>query len=251
MKHTRHILTAALLLSGAVTAAQAQTFILWTGDFRLGLTAGLGHHFEPFAVKVPAGYILDGDATTALLTPSIGLYSGMEKDLSRNLSFGFDAHVDYSRPATSFTLKNSGGTSFDYSFSASRIGVEEGLYFAYHLTDNLQGTLGAGIYGSILFGVTATDEPGGSAPSASTDDDSGFGVSMGFGLGAVVSAGVTYYFNDVFFVKGNIDMQTAPFFSSYDLDEEFGSGYGSSSNVRASVNSGVQLALTATIGFKW
>lgn len=252
MKNSTKIVLAAATLF-AMTGTEkinAQTFMLWKGDFRMGLSAGVSHNFKAFDLTVPTGYTLDGDATTAVVTPSIGLYSGMEKKLNRNLSFGFDATAVYSRPTTYATLKNTSGNTYDYTFSVNNIMVNEQVYFAFALDRKTQAqfNIGAGFFERIMIGGTATSESGASAPACAFGD----GSSFGFNFGADVSTGITYYLSDVFFVKGSV-YALIPIISSSKLLDDWNDGWGGSSSntLTASANSGFELGLSACIGFKW
>ena len=221
--------------------SQAQNYVtVWTGDNRLGLAAGVGHHFTPFDLSVPTGYTLEKEATTALVTPSIGIYYGMEKELGGRWSFGYDTYGFLLKPRTYASLVNGAGVVYDYTFSALAINAYEKIYLAFRIAKDLQLNAGGGLAVNFMFNGEAVSETAG-GPACGYDETDG----MGMGLSLVFSAGITYYLSDIFFVKGACDVTTGSLFDS----ENWGSG-GSSALV-ATATSGMNVALIATIGFKW
>lgn len=243
--------TTALFLLAMVTmqTAKAQFFMFWDGDARLGITAGLGHNFTPFPLQVPTGYTLDGKATTPLITPSIGLYSGMEKEISRDLSFGFDGKLFHNKLITKATLKDAAGTAYDYKFSSHNIGITENIYLAYEIMDETQVNIGIGLFERFMIGGKAESQS-----TAATAPDCGFGEMspFAFDFGLDISAGLTYYLGDAFFVKGSIDA-LIPFYSSSKFFDDFDDvwGYSTNSSLIASLDNGFDLGLNVAIGFKW
>jgi len=250
----KKLLLGLILLAGLSSASQAQMYArysrFWDGDNRMGIVAGVGHGFKPFTVQVPTGYKLDGSASTAIITPSIGIYWGMEKNLSRTLSFGFEGELSYRPLSTSATVRSVLGQTCDYSFSSNAFNGNERLYFAFKINRDMQWTIGAGLYENIFFSGKASGGDGTTFPLA---DFTAAGI--GFSLGAIVSGGITYYFNDIFFMKGNLDVLTPSFYTSEKFSKEFGESIGSGSSssgpVLATVTSGFTLGLSVTIGFKW
>ena len=223
--------------------SNAQTFIsLWKGDQRMGLTVGGGHNFTPFDVSVSSGYSLDKEPTSAVIVPCIGLYYGMERNLDGGWSFGYETLISLSKPSTDVSVKKNAGKVFEYTLSALNIKAAEQVYLALALSGDFQLNLGGGLGITAFFKGDANSETSG-APSC------GFNRGFGFGLGAVISGGVTYYLSKVFFVKGTFEFTTKPFLSTYDMSVDFGSG--NNNDITASFNSGTNIALLATIGFKW
>ena len=125
------------------------------------------------------------------------------------------------------------------------------LPFAYSLSREMQFTFGAGLTIDAYFGGSATAEPAEGAPECQFGDMDAF--NFGFGFAGAFTAGVTYYLNDTFFIKGDLAFRTAPFFSTAKMDEDF---WGSSNpwrdgdKVQVSAPGSANLALLATIGFK-
>lgn len=252
MKHSNIKLFFAAAFIFAISSMQkteAQFFMFWNGDSRLGITAGLNHNFKPFSLQVPTGYTLDGEATTAMLTPSIGFYSGMEQDINQNLSFGFDGRAFYNKLITNATLKDAVGTTYDYRFTAHSIAITENVYLAYEIMDETQADLGVGIYERLLFGGKAESlSTAENAPACGYEDMSFF--TWDFGID--VSAGLTHYFGDAFFVKGSLDA-LIPLFTSGKFFESFSSGWNSSkeSKLTAFMDCGLNLGFNVIVGFRW
>lgn len=252
-KHTKTALLAALLFLLAGTTSQAQFFFLWKGDFRLGLTAGLNHHFSAFDVAAPPTLGIIKDPSPALLQPEVGLFFGMEKEINRSWAFGFDTRLNLHKNASSVTVRQL-ATAKDYELDLSNTALKatEGIYFAYSLSREMQFTFGAGLTIDAYFGGSATAEPAEGAPECQFGDMDAF--NFGFGFAGAFTAGVTYYLNDTFFIKGDLAFRTAPFFSTAKMDEDF---WGSSNpwrdgdKVQVSAPGSANLALLATIGFKW
>lgn len=251
MKHSGiKFFIAALFLfaTASVQKAEAQFYTLWDGDLRLGLSAGLGHNFSPCQLQVPTGYTLD-EATTPAITPSFGLYSGREQEINRNFSFGFDGRLFYNKLLTNATLKDAAGTAYGYKFSAHNIGITENIYLAYEIMDETQANLGIGIFERFMIGSKAE-----SLSVAATAPECGFGdmSTFAFDFGLDISAGLTYYLGDSFFVKGSVDA-LIPLYSSTKFfdDTDDGWGYSSNSSLIASLDGGFNLGFNVVIGFKW
>lgn len=245
MKMNRKSRIAMWILFAATTyisyGSQAQNYVtMWTGDNRLGLAAGIGHHFTPFDLSVPSGYTLEKEATTALVTPFIGIYYGMEKELGGKWSFGYDTYGFLLKPRTYASLVNAAGNVYEYTFSTLAINAYEKIYLAFRIAKDLQLNAGGGLSMNFMFNGEAKAESVG-GPACGYNETDG----MGMGLSLVFSAGITYYLSDIFFVKGACDVTTGSLFGS----ENWGSG-GSSAFI-ATANSGMNVALVATIGFKW
>lgn len=234
----------------AGNGAKAQTIILWPGDFRLGLHAGAEHALQGFDIKAPSGFTVEKN-TPALAQPKVGIYYGMEQELSGNFAFGFDVTFDLQMLSSSATIKNSANQSFDYTFNATGVNIYEGIYLAYFLTDELELTGGVGIDESMWFNGKSTASPAEGAPACQFGD--GMMLGMNFGIGA--NAGVTYYLNESFYIKGNLHFASAPFYGSGTISDmmgdDWGDVWGNSSSLTVTPGESARLGLTATIGFKW
>jgi len=239
-----------LMAIAIFSEAKAQYYLtIWRGDTRMGIIVGASHGFKPFDLSIPSGYNLDGEATTAFITPSIGLYSGREKEINRSTSFGFDGSIVYGKPITYATLKDAANNTYDYTFGLNCVTVKENVYFAFSTSRSLQVNVGAGIFEGFMFGGTATSESSSPmAPECTFGDSKGFG----FSIGLTTAAGVTYYFSDSFFLKGSIDA-LIPLLSSGNMgmDDEWDFGYGSNPSLKATPTTGFCLGASVCIGFKW
>lgn len=250
MKHTTKIVLSlvALLAFSGIEKANAQFFLFWNGDYRLGFTAGVGHNFTAFDVSAPNGYSLSGDVSQSIVTPSVGLYWGMEKELSRSTCFGFDGSIVYNYHSSSFMLKDMMGNRYDYSFCSHGITGKEGLYFAFDINRETQFNIGAGFYERIMLGCKATETPSSSSAPQCTE---GLWAKPGFSVGALVSTGLTYYINDIVFVKGNVEA-LIPIFSSSSMTKDWSSNISSGSGeLDVTPNTGFELAISGCIGFRW
>lgn len=252
-KPTKTALFAILLFLLAGTTAQSQFFYIWKGDFRLGLTAGVNHHFRAFDVKVPHPLSITDEASPNFLQPEIGLYYGMEKEISRDWHFGFDTRLNLHKNASSFTVKDlASSSSYDFSVKNTAVKAFEGIYFAYWLSREMQFTFGGGLAIDAYFGGSAEATPAAGAPECQFGDSDFF--NFGFGFGAAIEAGVTYYLNDTFFLKGDLVFRTAPFLSTAKMNEDFwgdDNPWRDDSRIQVSDPGSASLALMATIGFKW
>ena len=239
----------AFLMAG-VTANAQRTVYLWPGDFRVGLNVCVDHALQGFDVKAPTGYTVEKNMP-ALAQPGVGLYYGMEKDVSGNFAFGFESTASLQLLSSSATIKNVAGNSFDYSFSATGINVYEGIYLSYFLTDELALNGGVGLDESLWFNGKAEASPADGAPGCQFGD--GMMVGMGVALGA--QAGITYYFNDSFFVKANLNFATSPFYGSGTISDMMGDDWsdvwGNNSNLTVNPGESIRLGLSTTIGVKW
>ena len=240
----------AACLTAGVSANAQTTFILWPGDYRIGLNAGVDHSLQGFEVKTPTGFTLEKN-TPALVQPKFGLYYGMENDLSGAFAFGFEATADLQMLSSSATIKNPAGSTFDYSFSATGISIYEGIYLAYYLTDELALTGGVGLDENLWLNGKYEVAPTAGAPGCQFGD----GMMMGMGVGIGVQAGITYYLNESFYVKGNMSFASAPFYGSGTIgdiiDDNLGDVWGSSSDLTVNPGESPRLGLSATIGLRW
>lgn len=259
MKKT--LFVAALLISLTVGKASAQFFMFWDGDMRFGLSAGLSMPMASMPTfKCSAGWgeatmkMVDGSYHHNGLAPSFKLYSGMEKELSGDIAFGFQAWIGLSKNKWNVDFENQSTKDVTtFKVNSSVLDVCEGLYLAYYLTDELSITAGAGISEYMNFHGNASSITCNSSGTqiASVDKIESSNAPFSLGVGYMVNLGTTYNLSDAFFVGANLMYQSS-FFSTSSFDENdtffmnsLGQGVYYSD---APVNS---LQLVATIGFRW
>ncbi len=240
-------LAALLAVGGSVNA---QTIYFWSGDYRVGLHLGADHSLQAFNVKAPMGFTVE-NVTPALAQPKFGIYYGMEKDLSGYFAFGFEASADLHMLSSLAMVKNTAGTSFDYSFSTTGFSIYEGVYLAYFLTDEFELTGGVGIDEGAWFNGKSKVDPAAGAPGVQFGD----GMMMGINIGVGANVGVTYYLSESFYVKGNLHFASAPLYGSSTISSMMGDDWSDvwsdGSSLIVNPDGSIRLGLMATIGLKW
>lgn len=250
------LFVAALLISLTVGKASAQFLMFWDGDMRFGLSAGLSLPMAsmPSFECSETMKMVDGSYHHNWLAPSFKLYSGMEKELSGDIAFGFQAWLGLTKNKWNVDFENQSTKDVTtFKVNSSVLDVCEGIYLAYYLTDELSITAGAGIAEYINFHGNASSITCNSSGTqiASVDKIESSSSPFSLGVGYMVNLGTTYNLSDVFFVGANLMYQSS-FFSLGSLGENdvffmnsLGQGVYYSD---APVNS---LQLFATIGFRW
>lgn len=258
--------------------ASAQWFFLWKGDYRMALDAGMNMSLYKVKFVGPlADHIVD-DVKPAI-SPTIGFYSGMEKDINKKTAFGFYADFQVYQTHWSVSFGENSSNNVLYKVKSTTLNMMQGVYFAFDIKKmkrkKLQAMGGLGIYEDLRFKGKINEEIKGDGYATVLDSayinsleylmDSHLGMDVPFSLdfGLSFIAGVQYRFNENFFVSGRIVYMLPLFGSGSTIDDWSSSmtGSTSSSNDRSTskLNDYVEyqndkinrIGIVGTIGFRF
>lgn len=194
-----------MALAAAPLLCTAQQDKLWIGDFRIGITGGANHVLA--APHYNMGSQMTLRASERKLTPNIGLYIGMQKDLHKKLAWGIDENISIGRGGwtASFTnLKYS--LNIDYDITQTMINERLGAHIAYFTGLSTQVQAGVGLYWDMYHSrrvemeVTNATSAGYNLYGRTDNPDA---LSMSYNGGIELSLGATYYVSNNWFVKGD------------------------------------------------
>lgn len=267
--------------------ASAQWFFLWKGDYRVALNAGVNMSFYKVKFVGPLADKVIDDVNLAI-SPTVGIHSGMEKDINKKTAFGF--YYDFQAYSThwsvSFGEDNDNKTL--YKVKSTTLNMMQGIYFAFDIKKmkrkkKMQALGGLGLYEDIRFkGKIAEEETGSGYTSALASvlspselallatgyapDNNSFDVPFSFDFGVNILGGVEYRFNENFFIEGRLVYMLPLIGSGSTLDEwssDMGSSMASSSETDTKNTSKLnpyvayqndkinRIAFVGTIGFRF
>ncbi|MDY5969545.1 MAG: hypothetical protein SPJ13_05990 [Bacteroidales bacterium] len=253
----KKIIITLALLAALPCGMKAQTLVFWDGDNRFGVSAGTSFLLEKPTLSFSPTDVF-GMSTSALFkqteysskfTPTLGLFIGGERELSRNFTMGFSTFLNLGKSGYKTTYEGKGDTVYDYDVKNIMLRVSEVCNLGYFITDELELIGGIGVVGCIYIPNKSQETLLVNGVEKSTEDHAdGFGSNFGFGVAGNV--GINYYFAENFFLRGDIALHYYPFTSDgMKGDDDFFSTH--IGNLVVKQNNLNTLDFSLTIGFLW
>ena len=261
----------AIIFAAATNCLHSQTYdtYLYESDFRIGVTVGANMNLQRSVLIWPdinCKLTEVKESFKEKINPMYGIYLGYEKQLQNNrLRLGVDGNICYHTDTWTVDFindTNDGITTIKHQ--TTTISIDEGMYLAFLINDQLAVNAGLSIYESLLFPeitfFSSVDKNGQSVDSPLLDEilDPKTGkpkeiFKFGVKVGASLRVGATYHFNDLIFLSGNIHY-SVPFYNTIGKDN-----YTFEGDLYAENNLGLicsrksfiqNLSLLVTFGFK-
>lgn len=218
-------------------------YIVWDGDFMIGLSAGaLMPINAPKPTLLPTDNAVDGSFKRTV-SPIFAFYYGMERSVQGRFCMGFNADASFSRERAAADFLDS-ATITSIHQKTNVIEVAEEFFVSYYVTEKIPIQLGVGISESIIFGRAQKRDIYDLSRNLQTEGSYDYtgNFSLGGALSLQASVGVSYLITDAFFISLRLKYRY-PFI-------DFFSAQGTGATAWL-IKMPMSITPIATIGFRW
>ena len=245
------LLLIAIIAVSSLSVAQDK---LWLGDYRVGITGGCGYVLQ--APKYNLGSQMQLRESSRKLTPTVGLYLGMQKDIHGRWAWGIDENISAGKSGWMCKFTNTKySLNLDYDVQQLMLSERLGAHLAYFTGLHTQLQAGAALYWEMYMSqnidVIATNATSAAyniyGPIKAPES-----LSVSYNAGLDLSLGATYYLSNSWFFRGDAHyflplMHSKEYFvPGFDFDNEIADMVTSLGDSRM-----MQVAAYFTIGFLW
>ena len=245
------LLLIAIIAVSSLSVAQDK---LWLGDYRVGITGGCGYVLQ--APKYNLGSQMQLRESSRKLTPTVGLYLGMQKDIRGRWAWGIDENISAGKSGWMCKFTNTKySLNLDYDVQQLMLSERLGAHLAYFTGLHTQLQAGAALYWEMYMSqnidVIATNATSAAyniyGPIKAPES-----LSVSYNAGLDLSLGATYYLSNSWFFRGDAHyflplMHSKEYFvPGFDFDNETADMVTSLGDSRM-----MQVAAYFTIGFLW
>lgn len=195
-----------LAFAAVSSLCMAQQGKLWIGDFRVGISGGADYILQDPHYNLGAQMVLR--SSNRKLTPNVGLYIGLQKDLHKRIAWGLDENFNIGKGGWEAQFTNTKySLNIDYDVTQMMFNERFGAHVAYFTGMSTQVQAGVGLYWNLYVSqqvemeVTNATSAGYNLYGRTDNPDA---MSLSYNGGVEFSLGVTYYVSNNWFLKGDV-----------------------------------------------